>query len=675
MVLNSIKSSPYAGQNAIIWVRQSTKEQSDSSCNDQAAVIAAFAKHHGIAIIDRVTLDGVSGSSSKVGERIDEIIRRKQLRDDFDLLIVQDLSRLTRGGVVTGNHLQYRLAEAGIELLSVHDEHLGGDLGEIHATLKHMASQQQAKAIALAVTRGRTASIERGDTPSIARPPYGIDRLIVGKDGQARCILHLTADGVQLKMNPRTREVVGAFGKQDGRGAFRGARQHYRKQDDEIVVLVQGEPTHVAVIRKIFHCYDVEGWGYHRICKHLNEEGVPSPLGGPWAKSSLRNLLHNPLYIGLAATQTKVSGRYYARGGRGRSGVHSGDYSGGGPQKVERQLAETAGRRHLRRKARPLEEWRLERMPQFQGFLPRPTRTLARRRIFQHLRDKAQGKRGPRKEGARGKADSSFILTNRLRARHSGEVLSGRNTGKIGRCHTYYGITKARNRPGASANELDRKLIPAPPLHALIVGLLGETIRSIPQLKERVRRQAQARLSVVPTTDADGERGRLEVEAKDLADQLNFLAEHLDRFELKVAEKKLRELGDRYDAVQRKLSNNIGPRQPQTERDIDTAVDQALAELASAEDFVRTFGRPALDRLLDVLLSKAEVDMASRYLEIEFRLPLWALEAPERMCRGFSHAHRAAPKAYPLTVAQTGFLLYRGRFVCTKDGIVGLLAA
>ena len=163
-----------------------------------------------------------------------------------DLLIVQDLSRLTRGGVVTGNHLQYRLAEAGIELLLVQDEHLGGDLGEIHATLKYMASQQQAKAIALAVTRGRIASIERGDTPPIARPPYGIDRLIVGKDGQARYILHLTADGVQLKMNPRTREVVGTFGRQDGRGSFRGARQHYRKQDDEIVLLVQGEPAQVA---------------------------------------------------------------------------------------------------------------------------------------------------------------------------------------------------------------------------------------------------------------------------------------------------------------------------------------------------------------------------------------------------------------------------------------------
>lgn len=69
---------------------------------------------------------------------------------------------------------------------------------------------------------------------------------------------------------------------------------------------------------------------------------------------------------------------------------------------------------------------------------------LARRRIFKHLRTKAEGKQGPRKEATRQKVDSPFILTNRLTARHNGEKLSGRNTGKVGQCRTYYGITKAR---------------------------------------------------------------------------------------------------------------------------------------------------------------------------------------------------------------------------------------
>lgn len=364
-------------------------------------------------------------------------------------------------------------------------------------------------------------------------------------------------------------------------------------------------------------------------------------------------------------TQTEVSGRYYARGAKGQAG---------GPQKLDRPLAETAGRRHLPRKARPLEEWKLERMPQFQDFLPQPMRTLARRRIFRYLRAKAQGKRGPRQGAIRGKVDSPFILTNRIRARHNGEVLSGRNTGKVGQCYTYYGITKARNRPGATDNELDRKLIPAPPLYALIVGLLGETLRSIPQLKERVRRQAHAQLSTAPAADVNDDRGRLETEAKDLADQLNFLAENLERFDLKVAEQKMRSLGDRYDAVQPKL-RNLAPRQPKPEKDVDRAVDTALAELGNAEDFVRAFGRPALDHLLDVLLAKAEVDMASRYVEIEFRLPLWALEMPERLCLGCNHVQRVEPKAYALRGSETGLLLYRGRFALTKDGLVGILAA
>ena len=664
------KSSPYAGQHAIAWVRQSTKEQSETSCDDQAAVIAVFAERLGIRVVDRATLDGVSGSSARVADEVDRLIERKQIHNDFELLVVHDLSRLTRGGAIAGNYLQYRLAQVGVELLSVHDEHLGGEMGDVLSSFKHMAAQQQAKATALAVTRGRSASIERGDSPSIPRPPFGIDRLVLGPrnqqhaGGEPRFILHLEPDGSQTKLDPLTRQVLGRYGL-DGK---RGARQHYRKQDDETIVLVAGDPTDAATVREMFRLYDVEGWGYHRICRHLNERSIPAPTGGAWAKSSVRNLVSNPLYVGLAVTQRKVSGRYYARGAGSSRG-------GGGPIKVERPLAETAGRRHLPHRPRPLSDWRIERLDAFREFLPQPTQRLARRRILRHLREQAAGRRGPRQDRARdrGNVDSPFILTNRITARHSGDVLSGRNTGKVGSSHTYYSVTKARNRPGATGDPLDRKLIPAPPLHELIVAMLGETLRSLPQLGERVKQQARAQLAA-STPKVGDETALLEAERKDLSDRLNFLAEHLEHFDLKVAERKMRELSDRYEAVTRQLQRSTS-RLSQPKLDVNTAVDRVIAELLQAEGLVRTLGRPMLNRLLDVLLTKAEVDMASRYLELEFRLPHWALEAPERVCRGYSNAHRAGPKAHPFTASETGFLLYRGRFAWTQHGIVGILAA
>ncbi len=284
-------------------------------------------------------------------------------------------------------------------------------------------------------------------------------------------------------------------------------------------------------------------------------------------------------------------------------------------------------------------------------------------------------RRGPRQDRARdrGKVDSPIILTNRITARHSDDVLSGRNTGRVGRSHTYYSVTKARNRPGATGDPLDRKLIPAPPLHALIVAMLGETLRSLPQIGERVKQQARAQLAA-STPKVGDETALLEAERKELSDRLNFPAEHLERFDLKVAERKMRGLGDRFEAVTRQLQRST-PKPSQPEFDVDTAVDRGIKELLQAESLVRTLGRPMLNRLLDVLLTKAEVDMASRYLELEFRLPHWALEAPERECRGYSHAHMDAPKAHRLTAPEAGFLLYRSRVAWTRDGIVGALAA
>ncbi len=218
--------------------------------------------------------------------------------------------------MIAGDYLQNRLAQVGVELLSVHDEHLGGEMGDVLWSFKHMAAQQQAKATALAVTRGRSASIERGDTLSIPRPPFGIDRLVMGPrnqqhaGGELQFILRLEPHGSQTKLDPLTRQVLRRYGL-DGK---RSARQHYRKQDDETNVLVAGDPADAATVREMFRLYGVKGWGYHRICRNLNERSIPSPTGGVWAKSSVRKLLFNPLYLGLAVTQRKVSGRYYARG-------------------------------------------------------------------------------------------------------------------------------------------------------------------------------------------------------------------------------------------------------------------------------------------------------------------------------------------------------------------------
>jgi hypothetical protein len=65
------------------------------------------------------------------------------------------------------------------------------------------------------------------------------------------------------------------------------------------------EPREAGVVRAIFQ-HAAAGWGVKRIAAALNAEGAPAPLprrrGRPrgWAPSSVRAILHRPLYKGTA---------------------------------------------------------------------------------------------------------------------------------------------------------------------------------------------------------------------------------------------------------------------------------------------------------------------------------------------------------------------------------------
>jgi hypothetical protein len=52
---------------------------------------------------DDVVLEGVSGSIPGARTDIDLIIDRKRRKNDFDVVVVQDFSRFTRGGLQHGN--------------------------------------------------------------------------------------------------------------------------------------------------------------------------------------------------------------------------------------------------------------------------------------------------------------------------------------------------------------------------------------------------------------------------------------------------------------------------------------------------------------------------------------------------------------------------------------------
>lgn len=60
-----------------------------------------------------------------------------------------------------------------------------------------------------------------------------------------------------------------------------------------------------AVVRRIFSIA-ASGKSEHSIVSILNARGIPAPRGGRWGKSTVRRVLDNPAYIGIAAANTWV---------------------------------------------------------------------------------------------------------------------------------------------------------------------------------------------------------------------------------------------------------------------------------------------------------------------------------------------------------------------------------
>ena len=110
-----MKYAHLQGRRYVSLVRCSTDEQADTSPADQAAVLRAFGDEHGMVHAgDDVVLEGVSGSMPGNRDDIARIVARKQARDDFDVLLVQDTSRLTRGGAqVSEMHCNFLINRGG----------------------------------------------------------------------------------------------------------------------------------------------------------------------------------------------------------------------------------------------------------------------------------------------------------------------------------------------------------------------------------------------------------------------------------------------------------------------------------------------------------------------------------------------------------------------------------
>lgn len=84
----------------------------------------------------------------------------------------------------------------------------------------------------------------------------------------------------------------------------------YVKKTDVTPAEYRVNKGEASVVRRIYEMYTSDGLSLNEIARRLTEQGIPTPRkAAKWLRSSVRNVLHNPAYMGIAAYgKTRATG-------------------------------------------------------------------------------------------------------------------------------------------------------------------------------------------------------------------------------------------------------------------------------------------------------------------------------------------------------------------------------
>ena len=231
-----------------IYARFSSDRQKDTSVDDQLRDCRRFAEGKGWDVVAEYSDARISGAKNRRPGLMALLADLAERR--FDTILVEHQDRLARDlEDIAGVYKRVRFHDARIVTLA------RGELRQLDIGVQGAMDAEDLQKIADRVRRGQRGAVARGHIPAGRAYGYRIVRRI------------------------------------DDRGELvKGLREI--------------DPEEAAIVVRIFADY-AAGRSPLDICRRLNEEGVPSPRGGEWAKSALvgnasrrTGILHNPLYAG-----------------------------------------------------------------------------------------------------------------------------------------------------------------------------------------------------------------------------------------------------------------------------------------------------------------------------------------------------------------------------------------
>src|SRR6266700_3337943 len=254
------------GFRAAQYVCMSTDRQRYSIQN-QAAVIAAYAHTHNLAIVRTYSDEGESGLLIKNRAGLTQLIQDVCAgRADFDYVLVYDVSRWGRfQDIDESAHYEFVCKQAGIKVAYCAEQfdNDGSMLSSIVKNLKRVMAAEYSRELSVKVHAGACRFARLG-FKSGGPVGYALLRELVDDNLQPKKIMkngdrkYLVTDHVRLR---------------------------------------PGTADQVAVVRWIFQQF-LQQKSESRIARELNRKAVPNSTGRPWNRALIGRLLRNENYVG-----------------------------------------------------------------------------------------------------------------------------------------------------------------------------------------------------------------------------------------------------------------------------------------------------------------------------------------------------------------------------------------
>ncbi len=588
------------GKRFINWVRCSTDHQAGTSIPDQIALLNDFAAKAGMIHIDNVILDGVSGSIPGARDDIELLIRRKRVRDDFDVVLLQDMTRLTRSGSEHAAKIEYDLRAHGIEIVYAAENLPQGDHASIIKSVGFYAAKQHAKSISHGIARGQMSALLKGTMPYCSTPPYGIDRLIVNRKDEPLFILRNLHDGTQVKLTTDGKTELQVFPP----STEKGKSSHYRRQVDERILFVAGSDESVQTVRSIFDWHHRQGWGRHRITSELNRLGIRAPRGGSWTTPMVAKILRNSIYLGRSVVNRTSQSIYHMR-------------SPNAPVQSAVDPQELVSRKTPKKRVRAEADWITLEHEQLKDFLDADVRKLAAAAQAKYWSSKGRQMTPPFSTNKH--VESPFILSQILREKGTGHKLSGRTTGPKGKKLRYYAVTRSVVSPSAG---ITSKLVPATPLEQAVLAQVKSVLLDMPSLRDEILQQLRAR-AIGKTTEQD-QLPKLEQERQALKAKLEWLIDHLGTVGKSTAAEKMADIEQKLMVLTARIEAARAATKKTAPVNLDEQADAIANWLHGLGENIGSLPTKTLRMVLESVIERLEIDLHTRAVELDLRLPPWA---------------------------------------------------